>query len=98
MISYSHQNNEFCDKILDLLETKSHVFQVWINRTHCKTGDLWEAIASGMECAQIIICLLSDDYSQSKSCRQEITYALDTLHKPVIPIYLGEYQPRGWIG
>jgi hypothetical protein len=99
MISYCHENNTFCDKILDLLATRNDTFDVWIDRTHCQTtGDLWELIADGMEQACVIVCLVSSHYFQSKSCRTEFTYAVDTLKKTLVPVLLEHLEPKGWLG
>jgi hypothetical protein len=99
MISYSHDNNQFCDEILDFLNTRNDAFEIWIDRTHCQgAGDLWESIADGMEKASIILCLLSNQYFQSKSCRQEFIYATDSIKRRIIPILIGNFEPKGWLG
>ncbi|CAF0745362.1 unnamed protein product [Didymodactylos carnosus] len=97
--SYSHRNKEFCVKVLELLSTRNDVFDIWIDQTHCQSvGDLWESIADGMEQAQIIVCLISKHYYESKSCRQEFQYATDTLHKSIVPAFLEDFEPRSWLG
>ncbi|CAF3090716.1 unnamed protein product [Rotaria sp. Silwood2] len=99
MISYCHENKEFCGKLLELLSTYSDKFDVWIDQNHCQSAsDLWESIAIGMEEAQIIVCLVSNHYFQSKSCRRELTYAVETLKKPVVPVLLESIEPKGWLG
>jgi hypothetical protein len=99
MISYCHDNNEFCGEILEFLRTRNDAFEIWIDRTHCQGAiDLWESIADGMEQASIIVCLLSESYFQSKSCRQEFIYAADSLKKRIVPILIGNFEPKGWLG
>ncbi|CAM4762838.1 unnamed protein product [Rotaria magnacalcarata] len=99
MISYCHVDDTFCSRILELFSTRSETFHIWIDRTHCQTSiDLWESIAEGMESASVIVCLLSNSYLESKSCRQEFVYAIDSLKKPVLPVLLGNFDPKGWLG
>ncbi|CAF4090625.1 unnamed protein product [Rotaria sordida] len=99
MISYSHGDNIFCNKILDLLTKHNDVFEIWIDRTHCQgVEDLWESIADGMEQASIIVCLLSSQYFESKSCRKEFIYATDSLKKKIVPVLIEHFEPKGWLG
>ena len=99
MISYCHENNSFCDELLKYLLKLNDKFDIWIDRTHCEgIIDLWESIADGMERSSIILCLLSDQYFQSKSCRQEFIYATDSLKRTILPILIEHFQPKGWMG
>ncbi|CAF1166748.1 unnamed protein product [Didymodactylos carnosus] len=94
MISYSHHNKDFCQKLLKHLSQ----FDVWIDFNECKAGDLWEKIAIGMRKANVILCLISDKYCESRSCRQEITHAIDHLQKPIVPIYIEHHKAPDWLG
>jgi hypothetical protein len=99
MISYCHGDDAFCTRVLDLFGTSKEPWQIWIDRTHCQSAhDLWESIAEGMERASIIVCLLSEQYFESKSCRQEFIYAVDSLKKPIVPVLLENFAPKGWLG
>ncbi|CAF3613199.1 unnamed protein product [Rotaria sp. Silwood1] len=99
MISYCHDNNTFCDKIFSFLSQRNDTFDIWIDRTHCQTAhDLWESIAEGMEQACVIVCLVSTQYFESKSCRKEFIYAADTLKKTIVPVLLENFKPKGWLG
>jgi hypothetical protein len=60
---------------------------------------LWEEIGEAIEKADLILFLMSKDYQDSKSCRQEVMYAKDSLKKRFIPIYIKkEFVPTGWLG
>lgn len=98
MISYSHQDIEFC-KLLHA-EILKRRYNVWVDFEYLKVGDLWEQIAVGMKRANVIVCLVSENYSKSKSCRWEATYALDklTATKSVIPVFLQKHELPGWLG
>ncbi len=97
MISYSHQNTEFCKQLYN--EISKRGYDIWIDFKFLKTGDLWEQIAAGMKNASVIICLMSEDYSKSKSCRLEATYALDKLQttKTIIPVFLQQHELPFWL-
>ncbi|CAF2971370.1 unnamed protein product [Rotaria sp. Silwood2] len=98
MISDSHGDYDFCSQLLDSLNKHNDVFEIWIDRTHCQgVDDLWGAIAEGMEQASIIVCLLSNQYFESKSCRKEFIYAADSLKKKIVPILLVQFNTKGWL-
>jgi hypothetical protein len=98
MISYSHEDSEFCQQLYNEILKRGHY--VWIDFKFLKTGDLWEQIAAGMKCANVIVCLISEDYCKSKSCRWEATYALDKLQatKSIIPVFLRKHELPDWLG
>ena len=102
MISYSHGNSEFCH---ELVEHLSQHFSVWVDYQQEHHGshhsdDLWEEIAGAMEMATAIILIVSKEYYDSKSCRQELSYATDTLKKRIVPIYAPnqQFKANGWLG
>ncbi|CAF3560087.1 unnamed protein product [Rotaria sordida] len=97
MLSYSHINNDFCDKILELLDQKIDLFNVWIDKRYCKNStDIWESIAKGIKNSDLIICIRLSEYLTSKACRQEIIYAKGRLNKRFLPIYLGKPDISDW--
>ncbi|CAF1036107.1 unnamed protein product [Rotaria sp. Silwood1] len=97
MISYAHGNNLFCDRILIELEKKRSLFEIWIDRDHCTSNeDLWEKIALGIKQSNLVLCLLSQEYYDSKSCRKEATFAIKR-QKSIIPVYLGEPGDCDWL-
>ncbi|CAF1501429.1 unnamed protein product [Adineta steineri] len=97
MISYAHDNDQFCDKILMELEKSQDLFGIWIDRNHCSSSeDLWEKIARGIGQAKLVVCLLSQDYFNSKSCRKEASFAIKRK-KPIVPIYFGEPGDCDWL-
>lgn len=98
MFSYAHKDDKFCYTILKEVEHMKDILRVWIDIQECAMGDLWEKIADAIEHADVILCFVSEYYHQSKSCRQELTYAVDDLQKPTIPILMGDFKPKGWLG
>lgn len=102
MISYSHSDSKFCRELVEHLS--AHV-SVWVDYKQAKdtvahSDDVWEEIARAMEMATVIVLIVSKDYYNSKSCRQELSYASDALKKRIIPIYPPDHQYRacGWLG
>jgi hypothetical protein len=102
MISYSHSDSTFCR---ELVERLSNYVPVWVDykQAHdaiAHSDDLWEEIARAMEMASVIILIISKEYYDSKSCRQELSYATDTLKKRIVPIYAPnqKYRASGWLG
>lgn len=99
MLSYSHANRSMCEQILKLLDQKSDLYDAWVDFRYCQgSNDVWEKIAQGVKNAHLILWLVSNEYCESKSCRQEITYALDKLNKPIVPIYLEKPNISEWLG
>ena len=98
MISYSHRDIEFCKQLHS--EISKRGYNIWVDFEYLKVGDLWEQIAVGMKRANVIVCLMSENYSKSKSCRWEATYALDKLRatKSVIPVFLQQPELPDWLG
>lgn len=99
MISYCHDNNSFCGELLHVLNTRNDEFDIWIDRTHLQgSEDLWELIADGIEQSSVIVCLLSRQYFESKSCRKEFVYTSDSVKKKIVPVLLENFEPKGWLG
>jgi hypothetical protein len=102
MISYSHSDSTFCR---ELVEHLSRHIPVWVDYKQAHhsvnhSDDLWEEIAGAMEMATAIVLIISKEYYDSKACRQELSYASDTLKKRIIPVYLPnqQYRANGWLG
>ena len=89
----------FHSSFLDLVLSIDNRFEIWVDFAYCHTEDLWEEIGEAIEKADIVLFLMSKDYQDSKSCRQEVMYAKDSLKKRFIPIYLKkDFVATGWLG
>ena len=98
MISYCHENDAFCDKILAELKKSKDIFDIWIDRDHCTSHEgMWEKIARGIKSSQLVLSLISDAYYGSKSCRKEFNFAIKR-DKYIIPVYIGEPGECDWLG
>jgi hypothetical protein len=98
MISYAHSDNDVCSQLYNELVKHNQRFGIWIDWKNSKTGYLWGKIADGIADANVILCLLSKKYYESTSCQQEFVYAHDHLKKPMIPVYILDDKPPGWLG
>jgi hypothetical protein len=99
MFSYSHKDIDVCRQLYN--EIVKRGYDIWVDYNFIKIGDQWEQIAVGMKQASLILCLMSEDYFKSNSCRQEAMFALERLKaqkKTIIPIYLEKPELPDWFG
>jgi hypothetical protein len=75
-ISYNWADEEFCKTFVDALRRYTSL-PIWVDYEQTNEfQDPWETVASAIDFATIIIVLTSNAYIQSKSNRQELTYAM----------------------
>ena len=96
MISYSHDDKNLCYQLEEELR-KNGQFDIWIDKKYCATGDSWEQIARGIKQSQVVICLITKNYT-SKSVRREVIYAIDKLDKLLLPVYVLKPVVPDWLG
>jgi hypothetical protein len=91
MISYSYADLDFYRKLHEILSKNSKL-------SICPDADNWKQIAQNIEQADLVLCLISNNFAINKSCRQELIYVRDILEKPCILIYIDRhYEPIGWL-
>lgn len=79
-ISYSRQDTTAVDQIVSRL--KSDGFEVWIDRTNIKGGDLWTvAIVEAIDTADSFVLMLSPNSTTSDNVRKEVQLAQDAKRK-----------------
>lgn len=93
MISYSSKDKILCSKLEEKLKD---LFDLWIDKYYCTKGDAWEAIAEGVEEADVVICLITENYD-SKSIRREVIYAIDAREKHTIALFVKEPNLPKWL-
>ena len=87
------------DRFYQISDFKDPRLDIWVDFIFCHSADLWEEISEAIENAQVILFLITKEYQTSKSCRQEVMYARDTLKKRFIPVYLKkDYVASSWLG
>jgi hypothetical protein len=96
MISYSHDDKALCYQLEEELK-RSNQFEIWIDKEFCATGDPWEHIAHGIKQSEVVLCLITKNYT-SKSVRREVIYAIDRLEKPLLPVFVLKPNLPEWLG
>lgn len=90
-ISFSKNDIEFVDKLIEGLERDGR-FELFIDPDLGTSADGWRArVGSLIENADTLAFVLSPESARSKSCLQELEYALE-MSKRIVPILL---QPIG---
>lgn len=76
-----------------------NLLEIWVDFAFCHTEDFWEEIGEAIEKSNVVLFLMTKEYQDSKSCRQEVMYAKDSLKKRFIPIYAKkDFVATGWLG
>ena len=89
-ISYSHKNNQQATDIIELLYENG--YRVWYDNGLIPGDQYMDVIASHIKDCTVFMCLLSKDYTKSKICINEATYALSILHKEAVPVILQQQK------
>jgi WD40 repeat protein len=83
-ISYSRHDAEFVQRLNNAFVSANRV--VWIDWQSIARGeDWWREIQSGIESADVFICVLTENWLTSSVCHDELAYARQK-HKRVIPL------------
>ena len=95
MISYSSSNREFCRELYNVFNTLPEL-SVYVD---FKTGKYsWKETVEMIEQSDVVLFLLSNEFYQSKSCRQEFLYVTDTLKKLFFPIFIDrDFKSISWL-
>ncbi|CAF1135956.1 unnamed protein product [Rotaria sp. Silwood1] len=95
MISYSHMDIDFCRQLYNVFSILPEL-SVSVDFNNSKY--LWKDIAQTIEQSDLVLFLISNNFFNSKSCRQELIYVTDRLKKPFISVFInGDYQVTGWL-
>ncbi len=91
-ISYSHRNSEKVLKIVERLQEDG--YRVWYDEG-IDPGTEWdEFIAEKIENSSFFIAFMSQEYLDSKNCKDELNYARD-LDKDRLLVYLSDVKLAG---
>ena len=95
MISYSQFNMDFCRQLYGVLST---FLELSISVDFNNSKYSWKDIVQTIVQSDLILFLISKNFFNSKSCRQQLIYVTDTLKKPFIPVFInGDYRVSGWL-
>ncbi|BBM85791.1 toll/interleukin-1 receptor domain-containing protein [Candidatus Uabimicrobium amorphum] len=92
-VSYSHQDSEQANKIVSFLKELDSELQIFIDRRELNVGCAWQQqIYDALDSCRKVIAVYSEDYLNSKVCKEEFNIALyrdrDTEENILFPIYL----------
>jgi len=98
MISYNHASGELA-KVLNY-ELRARGYRTWIDFERILTGDnLNDAMADAVQCASVVVALVSRAYRESSNCRLELEFARGRKKPIVFLMCDAEYlDPTGWLG
>ena len=92
MISYNWDDQEFCLKMKEHLDSAGYT--VWMD-VHNMHGSILDAMASAVENSSCVIMCISEKYKESKNCKLEAEYTHKS-DKPIIPLIMDDSKPNGW--
>nr|UZG77129.1 MyD88-like protein L1 [Strongylocentrotus purpuratus] len=89
------------DHQLEVKAIKKHLemagFPCWMDIGQMGGGDqLFSKISQGMRSSKLVLCMVTEKYSNSENCNKEVNLA-NLLNKPIIPILIDQTQwpPQG---
>jgi hypothetical protein len=103
-VSYSHQDEQWKDRLLPHLKVLEQVgtVTIWDDRAIGAGADWYDEIREVMERAAVAVCLISADYLASDFVtKEEIPYLLERREREgmvLIPILLRQCAGRSAIG
>ena len=91
-ISYNHDSKTFA---LNLYKTLKHTFKysVFIDKQLSTKQKLNSALDEALRNTQLVVCVVTEKYSKSKSCCAEISLA-NNLGLPMIPLVIEDLPPH----
>ena len=92
-ISYSHQDSKEANQIVSFLKELDSELQIFIDRRELNVGCAWQQqIYDALDSCRKVIAIYSENYLNSKVCKEEFNIALyrdrDTEENILFPIYL----------
>lgn len=89
-VSYSRKDSAFVRQLTERLHNSR--LNVWIDWEDIPySSNWWEEISQAVAGASAFVCVLSDDYFNSETCRSELKLAEDN-HKRIIPVYYKSFN------
>ncbi|XP_053382962.1 uncharacterized protein LOC123539905 isoform X2 [Mercenaria mercenaria] len=95
MISYQWADQQVLKNVRDNIKARG--YKVWMDIDQMG-GSTLQAMAEGVEGADVFLMCMSSKYKHSPACRAEAEYAFQ-LRKKIIPLKMERgYTPDGWLG
>ena len=91
-ISYSRQDSAFVKQLTEKLNNAR--LDVWIDWEDIPySANWWDEISQAVAGASAFVCVLSDDYFVSDTCRAELKLA-EEANKRIIPVYYKDFNRK----
>lgn len=87
--SYAHTNGECALDIISRLEKNE--FNVWYDEGIEVGTEYSDYIAEHIECCRVFVCVMNEEYINSRYCRDEIDFAINN-DKDILVIYTKEQR------
>lgn len=87
-VSYAHAVSERALKIIRILSSKG--YRIWYDKGLQYGKPYDDLIADKIENCTVFLCLLTDEYGNSKFCKWEFNYAVEKLGILCIPVYMDD--------
>jgi hypothetical protein len=91
-ISYSRQDSAFVKQLTERLNKAN--LDVWIDWEDIPySSNWWDEISEAVAGASAFVCVLSDEYFKSDTCRAELKLAEES-NKRIIPVYYKNFERK----
>jgi hypothetical protein len=91
-ISYSRRDSAFVKQLTERLQNAR--LDVWIDWEDIPySSNWWDEISQAVAGASAFVCVLSDDYFKSDTCRAELKLA-EEANKRIIPVYYKNFDRK----
>lgn len=91
-VSYSRRDSAFVRRLSDRLHDAG--LDVWIDWEDIPySSQWWDEITQAIDGASAFVCILSDDFFDSETCRAELN-AAETANKRIIPVRYKDFDRR----
>ena len=84
-LSYQWGHKDHVRKLYDKLKQSN--FTVWMDDKELEPSSLMAQLAKGIVNSRIFMCCVTQKYSESKNCKNEVSFAT-TKNKPMIVLML----------
>eukprot|EP00794_Sanderia_malayensis_P016714 gene16714-18408_t len=94
MLSYQWDDQKMVKDIAAALKERG--YNVWIDVEKMQ-GNIYDAMADGVEQASVVVVCVSRKYKNSNNCRAEVQRSHE-LKKTILPLMMEkDYRPDGWL-
>ena len=90
-LSYNHKHKDAVNRLYNFLTSKK--IKVWMDKKLSAGSRLNEELEREIQQAKLFMCCVSRNYAKSENCKAELSYAIQTAKKTVIPLMFENLTP-----